>query len=247
MKTRSPKIRIDLKVSIDGLPIEFSVDVPKGPTTPKRMLPVFRSACGTIVRAGIARVESIGREISCGPACGACCRQMVPIAATEASVIRELVEEMPDERRSAVRKRFADAVARLDSAGLLDRFRSEPQPTGPEYRELGLEYFHLGIPCPFLENESCSIHPDRPLVCREYLVVSPPENCQRTNEQPIEVVRMPLEASKALAALGGENSDNWTPLTMVLDQPETVTRPAPGTKIATQFFSNLTHTNLGKG
>jgi Fe-S-cluster containining protein len=168
---------------------------------------------------------------------------MVPIAATEASMIRELVEEMPDDRRRAVRKRFADAVARLDSAGLLDRLKSEPQPTGPEYRELGLEYFHLGIPCPFLENESCSIHPDRPLVCREYLVVSPPENCQRTNGQQIEVVRMPLEASKALADLGHA----WTPLTMVLDQPEIETRPVPGTKIATQFFTNLTHTNLGKG
>ncbi len=243
MKSRLAKIRMDLKVSIDGQPIEFSVDVPKGPTTPGRMLPVFRSACGTIVRAGIARVEGTGREISCGPACGACCRQMVPISETEAAMIRELVEEMPDERRRAVRERFANAVTKLDAAGLLERFRSEPQPVGPEYRELGLEYFHLGIPCPFLEDESCSIHPDRPLVCREYLVVSPPENCQRINGEPVEVVRMPLEASKALTALGTK----WTPLTMVLDQPEIDTKPVPGTKIATQFFSNLTHTNLGKG
>lgn len=242
MKGRQAKIKMDLKVSIDGQPIEFSVDVPKGYTTPKKMLPVFRSACGSIVRAGIARVESIGRDISCGPACGACCRQMVPIAETEASAIRDLVEEMPGERRSVVKKRFADAVARLDSVGLLDRFRSETQPTGPEYRELGLKYFQLGIPCPFLENESCSIHPDRPLVCREYLVVSPPENCRRTNGQPVEVVRMPLEASKALADLG----NSWTPLTMVLDQPETEIRPVAGTKIAAQFFTSLTHTNLGK-
>jgi Fe-S-cluster containining protein len=33
------------------------------------------------------------------------------------------------------------------------------------------------MPCPFLEDESCSIHPDRPLVCREYLVTSPAELC----------------------------------------------------------------------
>ena len=245
MKGREPKIKMNLRVSIDGQPIEFSVDVPKGTTTPQRMLPVFRSACGTIVRAGIARVEGTGRKISCGPACGACCRQMVPISAAEASMFRGLVETMPDEKRSILKERFADAVAKLDSAGLLDRFKSEPQPTGTEYRELGLEYFHLGIPCPFLEDESCSIHPDRPLVCREYLVVSPPENCQRSNGEPVEVVRMPLEASKALAGLSA--SSTWTPLTMVLDQPETETRQTAGTKIATQFFSNLTQTNLGRG
>ncbi len=38
-------------------------------------------------------------------------------------------------------------------------------------------YFHLGIACPFLEDESCSIHADRPISCREYLVTSPAVNC----------------------------------------------------------------------
>ena len=41
-------------------------------------------------------------------------------------------------------------------------------------RILGREYFQLGIPCPFLEEESCSIYHDRPITCREYLVTSPP-------------------------------------------------------------------------
>ncbi|HEY5241787.1 MAG TPA: YkgJ family cysteine cluster protein [Polyangiaceae bacterium] len=30
------------------------------------------------------------------------------------------------------------------------------------------------VSCPFLEEESCSIHPDRPPICREYLVTSSP-------------------------------------------------------------------------
>lgn len=233
---------MDLKVSIDGRPIEFSVDVPKGPTTPRRMLPVFRSACGSVVRSAIARIEGIGREVSCQVGCAACCRHMIPLSDAESSMIRELVEQMPDERRTVVRERFADAAAKLDAVGLSTRFVSEPQPTGPEYRKLGLEYLQLDLACPFLEDEMCSIHPDRPLVCREYLVVSPPENCERTNGEPVEVVRMPLEASKALTDLGSK----WTPLVMVLDQPEIESKPVAGTKIATQFFTNLTHTTLGE-
>jgi hypothetical protein len=35
-----------------------------------------------------------------------------------------------------------------------------------------VRYFLQGVACPFLEAESCGIHPDRPLACREYLVTS---------------------------------------------------------------------------
>ena len=53
-----------------------------------------------------------------------------------------------------------------------------PTGTAEERTELAYEYFKHGIACPFLEDESCSIHPDRPMACREYLVSSPAENCR---------------------------------------------------------------------
>jgi hypothetical protein len=42
-----------------------------------------------------------------------------------------------------------------------------------------------------LEDESCSIYADRPLVCREYLVTSPAANCWEPTSDAIEKVDIP--------------------------------------------------------
>ena len=170
---------------------------------------------------------------------------MVPISKTEARRLAQLVTEMPEERRNVVRGRFAAAVHRFSDAGLIGKLRAEPKPSGSEYKQLGLAYFDEGVACPFLEDESCSIHPERPLVCREYLVVSPAENCARKNGLPIEVVKMPLEASKALTAIDDEDDrhfTNWIPLVIALEWTEQnpdESTPQPGTAIAEKFIKKL--------
>ena len=230
-------------MSVYGEPVKVAVEIPLGPATLRRMLPVFRRACGSVVAAAVAQVENRGREVSCAAGCGACCRQLVPISPTEAHLLSDLVDRMPPERRAAVIERFAAAIRAFTEAGLIDGLRDEVKPTDETYREFALKYFGLGIPCPFLENESCSIHPDRPLVCREYLVVSPPENCARTNGQPVEVIRIPGESSKALTDMsGGENFSNWVPLALALEwaaaHPNSE-RPRPGEELAREFFNRL--------
>ena len=107
------------------------------------------------------------------PAAGNC----APLALPEARRIRDLVEGLPEPRRTRVKERFAAARARLADAGLLASLEG-PQTVGPrETLQHGEAYFALGVACPFLEDESCSIYEERPLICREYVVVSPPERC----------------------------------------------------------------------
>ena len=94
--------------------------------------------------------------------------------------------------------------------GLIVRTRDGKTPTAGvraaltrlERRSLGLRYFALGIPCPFLEAESCSIYTERPLVCREFLVSSPPENCAAPTAETVQVIPVEPKVSTALAALG---------------------------------------------
>ncbi len=105
-------------------------------------------------------------DISCGPGCGACCRQAVPVTATELRAIRAWLDALPDDERSAHDQRIAATKARLDA--------SDAEAIGMENERA---YFALGIPCPFLVDESCSIHPARPLACREYVVTSDPVHC----------------------------------------------------------------------
>ncbi len=245
MKKPKPKIRIDLQVSVEGETINFSVDVPKGTTTTRKMLPVFRSACESIVRSAVKQAELAGQEVTCKPGCAACCRHMVPISTTEAAMIRELIAEMPPERQQATRERFAQAVRIMESAELVEDFNFDLPPTGPDYRELGLKYLSLGIECPFLVDEACSIYAERPLVCREYLAVSPPENCARTNDRGVEIVPIALSASKAVSTLGTKgNSPTWLPLTLTFERPEAELQKDLGTTIAVQFFNNLTHKDV---
>ena len=54
---------------------------------------------------------------------------------------------------------------------------------------------------PFLEAESCSIYAERPVTCREFLVVSPPEHCAQPGSREVQAVRLPLRVFNALARM----------------------------------------------
>lgn len=124
----------------------------------------------------VARVEAEGKTISCRAGCGACCRQAVPIAASEARAVARHVAAMPEPRRSIIKSRFAAARAALDAAGVDHGPTALTEMTIEARPALGMTYFRAAVACPFLEDENCSIHPVRPLACREYLVTSPAEN-----------------------------------------------------------------------
>jgi Fe-S-cluster containining protein len=66
-------------------------------------------------------------------------------------------------------------------------------------KEHGMTYFRLGISCPFLEKESCSIYSDRPILCREFLVTSPAENCSQPTPETVHRVRLPLQLMTTVA------------------------------------------------
>ena len=90
----------------------------------------------------------------------------------------ETVERLPADRQAEVRARFADRVERLREAGLLDALLDRVSPLdGAAARDLAARYLALGLVCPFLEDDSCSIYDERPFVCRRYLVTTPPALC----------------------------------------------------------------------
>ena len=202
----------------------LEVPVPTGPTRPVELLPLLRSLTDTFVRIAVENVESTGASISCRKGCGACCRQLVPISEVEAESIRDIVQQLPEARRAVVIERFEQARQRLGAAGLLESLRAPAQCTREDLLPLGVAYFEQRIPCPFLEEESCSIHDDRPLSCREYLVVSPAANCARPTPSTIDCVKMPVKVSNAMRHLDPDTADTsppWIPLVLALEWPAT--------------------------
>ncbi len=212
-----------IKLTVKGEPLEIQMSVPVNPVKPQRMLPVFQKITNLVVDIGVKAAEAEGKEISCQKGCGACCRQPVPLPEFEVYYLAELVENLPEPRRSEIKKRFDAALGHLTETGWVERFRACADYSPEDRMDVFLDYFKEGIACPFLEDESCSIHLNRPLVCREYLVTNPPENCANPSKENIDMVEIPVAPSKKLFKFAQKTplrGLNIIPLVMSLDWVE---------------------------
>lgn len=195
-----------LRLTAGDLRIAHPITVPDAPVPAREIVPALQGLVNAVVGAAEAGIGA-GTAVSCRKGCGACCRQLVPVSRSEGERLLDLVEALPRERRGEIKRRFAAAEAVLVPAGFADR-------AGKTDRALSTSYFALGVPCPFLEDESCSIHADRPLVCREYLVTSPPELCAGPAQEgvtPVAVPKFSLGARKLQ-----DDKDDWFPLALLM-------------------------------
>jgi Fe-S-cluster containining protein len=238
-----------IKLSLSGRVVSAEIQVPTAPVSPLEFLPLFQQFTDAVMDIAVEDAAAHNQTVSCRKGCGACCRQLVPISEMEAHWIRDLLHAMPEARRTAVRARFDEARRRLNEAGLLEKLLQRETLKLEEITPLGEFYFDLGIPCPFLDDESCSIHRDRPLACREYLVSSPAENCAHPRPETIEKIEPFGKPSLIAARLGEETSAEfmpWVPLTLALewaeDHPDSIPL-RPGTEIMEEFFARLSAQN----
>jgi Fe-S-cluster containining protein len=180
--------------------IEVEAKLPEGQAPPAVLLPVLRNLSNTLSELTVQRAGRAGKSFSCHEGCGACCRQAVPITAVEARAIADWLSAQPEERQAVLRARFQQAAAKLEESGIAGELRTAVSKKDRDaIHNLGLRYFALGIPCPFLEQERCTIHEIRPLRCREYLVVSPPAYCAQPGIGEIDKIEPPVMLSQILA------------------------------------------------
>jgi len=208
-----------LRLTVGDLRVVHPITVPSAPVPATEVVPALQALVNAVVAAAETGLTKSGETISCRKGCGACCRQLVPVSRTEGERLLALVETMTAERRERLQARFTAAEAMLHDAGLSERGERSD-------RELSLAYFALGLPCPFLEEESCSIHPDRPLVCREYLVTSPAELCAGPAQEGVTPVAVP-KISMAARGLQDDGED-WFPLAGLMTWAKT--RPQGGAR-----------------
>ncbi len=241
---------VDIQATLGSCNLKMSVSVPTGPSSVDDFLPLLQILSDKVVAAAEADADRQGKCISCQKGCGACCRQLVPLSPSDARNIARLVAGMPPDRQAEIKRRFAVARHTLEQSGMwnkLDQRRHWPE---AEVSALGIEYFLLGIPCPFLEDESCSIHLDRPITCREYLVTSPAANCSSPAADTIDCLPMPAKVwlSAARAETTGDAGPylNWIPLIQVLDWAATQTDEPPskpGLDLLKQLIEGLANTS----
>lgn len=214
--------RIELVLRIDGDPLPVSAPQPPARGPLDKLLPAMQAIDNAAIGHAIRKAEATGRQVTCAKGCSACCRaQPVPVTPPEAHALLLLVEAMPAARRREVEARFADRVARLRDAGLADGFlHRDPALDADGARMLARDYFALGLVCPFLQDDACSIHPQRPFVCRQYLVTSDPALCADPFANPVEVVPMPVQAATAMLSAASQamaTPQHTVPLTLALE------------------------------
>jgi Fe-S-cluster containining protein len=205
--------RVKFSVGLESF--EAHVPVPQDTATPQDLVRTAHVLADAIVDRGVRDNQGRGEAISCRKGCGACCRQVVPISQPEARQIHALVENQPEPRRTEIRARFEAARARLQETNLPRRMAHAESLDDASRQSLAVDYFRLGIACPFLEDESCSIYEDRPLACREYLVITPAINCSQPTVEPVIRIKLPARISLALGQLEpitAERSVWWMPL-----------------------------------
>ncbi len=242
----SRTITASVKLNLSGTPVEAKITVPTAPFPLPMLLPTFRSMAETIIGQAVEDVQSEGLTISCRSGCGACCRQLVPISEVEARLIHDLVMNFPEPRRSEVLARFAEARLRLEQAGLLEMLLTPGAFSDDQLRPVALDYFRQGVPCPFLEDESCSIYEERPISCREYLVTSPAEHCADPSPETVHCVKLAAKVSRAVNRIGQDPEGRfvrWVPLILAIEWAEAHPDdlpPRPGPEWLREFFEHLT-------
>jgi len=235
MASNSPKdpasspVKATFSLPVGGISLQASVQLPGGRTTLTQLLPIIQNLEETVIGKAGEEARAAGSPISCRAGCGACCRQMVPVSLFEAEALTEWLQTLPEDQFAVLRERFHRALSALRDAGVLDSILDGSWVLDEDRAtQLAIDYFHAGVPCPFLENESCGIHPIRPLSCREYLVTSPPQLCQDPSVHDVAGVQLPLRLSRVLFAFGQQIEQDrrgWIPLVFLFAWAKSGAKP----------------------
>lgn len=249
MPEPSQSVEVEFALKVGDGQIKAKLPVPAAQTDITELLPVIQSFESAILTRVAAEATAAGHPISCRPHCGACCRQMVPISIFEAQALSQWIRTLPEPQQQALEARFHQTLLRLRDTGIIQRLIEEDWfADNDTAKSMAIDYFHLGIPCPFLADESCSIHPIRPLSCREYLVTSPPELCQDPATNDVAGVVLPIKLSRALYRMGAELEQDhrgWIPLVFLFAWMKSGAEPGEaftgtGPEVFRNFLKHLT-------
>jgi Fe-S-cluster containining protein len=242
--------RFEVALNTPAGRLTTAIDVPTGFIPITAIVPVTRRLGEEAAELEVQQAVEAGRTISCRKGCAACCRMLVPLSAPEAFALSEYVEQLPPDRRTLLLNHLSDTKDRLIREGLWDRLNDVAETSRPvadeELDPINQSYYALRIPCPYLENELCSIYEARPAACRELLVTSPAELCQDLVHNPIVPLPVSMRISSILGLVWGtltSTPPRLIPLPMALEwaeqHEEEAGRTWPGSSLLDQVLDKM--------
>jgi Fe-S-cluster containining protein len=197
--------RFEISLKTPAGSVTSTVDVPTGFVPVSAIVPLVRRMGEEALALEEQRARDAGLSVSCRKGCAACCRMLVPVSVPEAFGLADALDGMSDRERELAHRRLDTTRKHLELVGLWNRLLAISETTraleDEDFASINRDYYALRLPCPFLENEICSIYEDRPAACRELLVTSPAELCQDIESNPVTPLPVAVRVSTALGLL----------------------------------------------
>ena len=242
--------RFEVALNTPAGRLTTAIDVPTGLIPITAIVPLTRRLGDEAAELEIQQTTETGQTISCRKGCAACCRMLVPLSVPEAFSLRDYVGQLSADRRTYLLNRLSDTKDRVKRAGLWDRLNDVAEASRPvsdeELDPINQSYYALRMPCPYLENELCSIYEARPAACRELLVTSPAELCQDLVQNPVTPLPVSMRISSVLGLAWGTLTNSpprLIPLPIALDwaerHEEESRRTWPGSSLLDQVLDSM--------
>ncbi len=185
--------------------LRAEVSVPASFIPVSEIVPFMRSLGEQALKLEEEKHQRAGRPLSCQKGCAACCRMLVPVSPPEAFVLKETVDRLPAPQRDRILHRLSTIRHTLQEAGLLGRLvqlsETRTQLSDEDMEPINHAYYARQVPCPFLEDETCSLYDARPAACRELLVTSPAELCRDMVRNPVRALPVPFRTGTVLSLM----------------------------------------------
>jgi len=241
--------RYEIALNTSAGRVTTAVDVPTAFVPVTAIVPLMRRLGEEAHALEEARSLESGQARSCQKGCAACCRMLVPLSPPEAFTLKEFAQSLPCDQQERIAARLAQAKSVLLAHGLWNQLvelaESSQSPEDDMLEPINQAYYALRIPCPFLENDLCSIYHERPAACRELLVTSPAQQCQDMAKNPVAPIPVPVRIGSVLGLLWGELTSTpprLIPLPIALDWAEQHKKMSHRSWQGTQLFDAALNT-----
>jgi len=194
---------VELNLNIFDKSLNFKIGARDCTAKISDLVPVARAVSGKVIRLVTNKLASDGNSVSCRKGCCHCCHYLLPVSTPEAFRLAYEILTMPPIRQEAILISTIDAAKKIMEHGLPEP-ENNPIANRPDLQDISNWYKELTLPCPFLVDDSCCIYNIRPLVCREYMVTSPPDNCKKNSTTPPDTVTLPVTTAKILMDIADE-------------------------------------------
>ena len=177
-KNLDDKKVFDLTLDVYDQKLDFQIAASVKCVKLSAIVPTARTIASQIACAVLKDFRNY-HDVPCCQRCAPLCHELVKLSVPEVFRLTEEITKMPDYQKNIVLKSHIEG----------------PEKTLNQTKEIPAD---LHLPCPFLVDDTCAIYSQRPITCRQKIVIAP--FSENIPERP-ETIAPPIDINAALVRL----------------------------------------------